>query len=398
MIRFVHEKNNDSDYTIWMDMFNNFINDTALINIVRGDSMFTWTNKQNNPIRSVMDRVFVSKEWEQKFPKVKLMTLTRVGSDHCPLLLDDGTRDDLIKRGFRFEVVWLSQGGFREKLIGRWPVSRGEDIQDFWKRMKKEVRQPSKGKGANLDGEIRRRADKIMRVIKWLDSKAEAMEIDENGWRLRYELEREMEEIYTYKESIWQIRCSERWILQGDANTRFFHSVANRRRRKCTIQSLETEEGKFSEPTVLRTHIEDYYRKLFEREERGDLRLNRNLWETKGSLSEEDAVSLVVPFTEKEIKEALDDMNTSSALGTNGLPVEFYKSFWEQVRAPVLEMFGKLYSGELNMSRLNYGLISLIPKLKEANTIKQFRPICLLGVDYKWFIKGLFDYNKSLLD
>jgi hypothetical protein len=32
-------------------------------------------------------------------------------------------------------------------------------------------------------------------------------------------------------------------------------------------------------------------------------------------------------------------------------------------------------------------MISLIPKIKEANTIKQYIPICLLNVDYKWFSK-----------
>jgi hypothetical protein len=36
---------------------------------------------------------------------------------------------------------------------------------------------------------------------------------------------------------------------------------------------------------------------------------------------------------------------------------------------------------------MNYGLISLIPKLKEANNIKQYISICLMGVDYKWFTK-----------
>jgi hypothetical protein len=36
----------------------------------------------------------------------------------------------------------------------------------------------------------------------------------------------------------------------------------------------------------------------------------------------------------------------------------------------VLEMFGKFHREELNISRLNYGLISLISKLKEANNIK----------------------------
>jgi hypothetical protein len=69
--------------------------------------------------------------------------------------------------------------------------------------LKKELRQLSKGMGANLDGEIKRKNAKVLSDIKWLEDKADAMELDEEGWRLRYELERELEEIYTCKESIW---------------------------------------------------------------------------------------------------------------------------------------------------------------------------------------------------
>jgi hypothetical protein len=68
--------------------------------------------------------------------------------------------------------------------------------------LKKELRQLSKGKRANLDREIKRRTTKILGDIKWLDDKSEAMELDADGWRLRYALERELKEIYTYKESI----------------------------------------------------------------------------------------------------------------------------------------------------------------------------------------------------
>jgi hypothetical protein len=64
IIRYVDEKSNGSYYTIWMDMFNNFIDDTALIEIARGGSRFTWSSKQRNPIRSVLGRVFASVEWE----------------------------------------------------------------------------------------------------------------------------------------------------------------------------------------------------------------------------------------------------------------------------------------------------------------------------------------------
>jgi hypothetical protein len=53
----------------------------------------------------------------------------------------------------------------------------------------------------------------------------------------------------------------------------------------------------------------------------------------------------VEPFSEQEIKAALDDMNANSAPGPDGLPVEFYKCFWDQIREHVLEMFDKFYKG-----------------------------------------------------
>jgi hypothetical protein len=91
-------------------------------------------------------------------------------------------------------------------------------------------------------------------------------------------------------------------------------------------------------------------------------------------------------------------MNSNSAPGPNGLTAAFYKTFWEKVKGPVIEMFDSFYKGELNLSRLNYGMISLIPKLKEANNIKQFRPICLLGTDYKWITKVLTKRLASVAD
>jgi hypothetical protein len=45
--------------------------------------------------------------------------------------------------------------------------------------------------------------------------------------------------------------------------TQGFHCIANGRKRKCTIHSLETEEGKISELDSLRKHIEGYYKMLF---------------------------------------------------------------------------------------------------------------------------------------
>lgn len=43
-------------------------------------------------------------------------------------------------------------------------------------------------------------------------------------------------------------------------------------------------------------------------------------------------------------------------------------------------MMDLLFRGDLDLSRLNNGVIILIPKVTDANTLKHFRPICLLNV------------------
>jgi len=48
-----------------------------------------------------------------------------------------------------------------------------------------------------------------------------------------------------------------------------------------------------------------------------------------------------------------------------------FNSLWDQVKRPDKEMFDKFHRGELNLSRLSYGLITPIPKLTEANKIRQ---------------------------
>jgi hypothetical protein len=49
------------------------------------------------------------------------------------------------------------------------------------------------------------------------------------------------------------------------------------------------------------------------------------------------------------------------------------------------EYVHELHTGEVPLFSLNFGVITLIPKVKEANKIQQYRPICLLNVSFKIF-------------
>ena len=56
---------------------------------------------------------------------------------------------------------------------------------------------------------------------------------------------------------------------------------------------------------------------------------------------------------------------------------------------PFFRNSGKSLKGDLDVKRLNFGVITLVPKVQEVSTIKQYMPICLLNVDYKGFTKVL---------
>lgn len=88
-------------------------------------------------------------------------------------------------------------------------------------------------------------------------------------------------------------------------------------------------------------------------------------------------------------------MKIDFAPGPNGFGANFFKTFWETIKPELMEMFNVWFMGNLFLKRLNYGVITLIPKVKDANNIKQCRPICLVNVYYKIFYQNAEFQNCS---
>jgi hypothetical protein len=54
-----------------------------------------------------------------------------------------------------------------------------------------------------------------------------------------------------------------------------------------------------------------------------------------------------------------------------------------------MAMFRDLHAGNLPIFSLNFRIITLLPKEQEARKIQQYKPICMLNVSFKIFIKVL---------
>jgi hypothetical protein len=100
--------------------------------------------------------------------------------------------------------------------------------------------------------------------------------------------------------------------------------------KKCTIFSLETEDGTINDQQASREHVESYYKDLFGKEHGGLISLGADFWLDKGRPSDEEAQNLIKPFTLKELGDALKDMDPNASPGPDGLFVSFIKNFGQK--------------------------------------------------------------------
>jgi hypothetical protein len=78
---------------------------------------------------------------------------------------------------------------------------------------------------------------------------------------------------------------------------------------------------------------------------------------------------LTAEYSEEEVRKAIFQMEHNKAPGPDGFPAEFYQTFWDTIKGDLLDLFSSLHAGQLELFRLNFGEIVLLPKVNEAEMI-----------------------------
>ena len=65
----------------------------------------------------------------------------------------------------------------------------------------------------------------------------------------------------------------------------------------------------------------------------------------------------------------------NTAPGPDHMPIEFFQSCRDFLQSDFWLLFQDFHEHRLDIGRLNYGTIILLPKTKEANVIQQYRPM-----------------------
>ena len=102
--------------------------------------------------------------------------------------------------------------------------------------------------------------------------------------------------------------------------------------------------------------------------------------------------------TLEEIFNAANSMKCNKVPGCNGLTLEFYLNFFEELKISLWNMYNDVkMKGILGLSTRK-GVISLLPKKdKDPRYLKNLRPLTLLNLDYKILAKTLATKLKKVL-
>lgn len=354
---------------------------------------YTWVDPADPRKQSRLDYIFVT-HFLQQYLKHSLVDNAPV-PDHKAVITDINMNTKTRGPGYwKMNTSILKDNIYRddiEKLM-KDTIEEYSEIESkrvIWDLCKIRIKEYSirfcidKARKENSDFE------KLNIKLNEIDSKIAG--IPENNEILikeRKHIKNEMNQHILQKAKGFQIRSRAQWQEEGEKNTQYFARLESRRQTNNNIQMLKTKQ----DPSVTVQNDQDilneaclFYNDLYTSKAPTihNIKEYLNTITFQKKLSQEDKDICDDDITENECLNVLKHMKDNKAPGIDGIPVEFYKTFWPVISKFLLEVYHEAFQHqELSYSQRT-AIISLIFKKGDRLLLKNYRPISLSTADYK---------------
>nr|GEZ14183.1 putative RNA-directed DNA polymerase, eukaryota, reverse transcriptase zinc-binding domain protein [Tanacetum cinerariifolium] len=320
-------------------LFNSFIADSGLVEVPLGGCHFNWSLKTAKKM-SKLDRFLVSENLLVSCPYLTTVTLERYLSDHRPILLRE-YQYDYGPTPFRFFHHWMQTDGFDKIVSDSWknrPSGGANDIKNLMhklKHLKHNIREWNKHNIVTRRNTKTQYKKKLEAVDQILDS-GQGVEED---IRERSEIIRKLQNCDEIDSLELAQKANIQWAIEGDENSKEFP--------------------------------------------------NR--------LQSDQSCDLEMSVSNEEIKKAVWDCGTDKAPGPDGFTFGFFRHFWHIVKKDVCNAVSYFFIHDDLPIGCNSSFIALIPKIPDANVVKDFRPISFIGSVYEIIAKILSNRLVNVL-
>ncbi|GJY10807.1 RNA-directed DNA polymerase, eukaryota [Tanacetum coccineum] len=193
----------------------------------------------------------------------------------------------------------------------------------------------------------------------------------------------------------WAQKAKIKWAIEGDKNSKFFHRIINKKRRHLAIKGILVNGEWIDNPSRVKSEFYNYFSDIFSTP-------NSNRAPFEGvfpkRLAYEQSCGLEEAVSNEEIKRAIWDCGSDKSPGPDGFTFEFFKKYWSVVGNDIINAVKEFFITSSFLKGCNSSFITLIPKVLGANKLNEFRPISLIGRQYKIIGKILANRLSLVID
>ncbi|GJX09413.1 RNA-directed DNA polymerase, eukaryota [Tanacetum coccineum] len=366
--------------------FNSFISDAGLVEVALGGSHFTWCHKSATKM-SKLDRFLVSENIFRVCPHINAITLERYLSDHRPILLKEN-HYDYGPTPFRFFHHWLEMEGFSKFVEDTWKGCPSVGSNAMMSLMSKFRFLKCQIRVWNKSNMVSRRnvKDKIKKELEAADILIDNGNVTEEVLKDRSDLIQQLQNCEKIDSMEMAQKAKIKWAIEGDENSGFFHGIINKRRNILNIRGVMAEGTWIDRPEDVKKEFLNHFRSRFSNPGKSSAKIQL---EFPNQITQDQCNNLESDVTNVEIKKAVWDCGTDKAPGPDGFTFGFFRHFWYLVDKEIYDAVRYFFVNYHFPNGCNSSFIALIPKIPDANLVKDFRPISLIGSLYKIIAKIL---------
>ncbi|KAJ9555174.1 hypothetical protein OSB04_009788 [Centaurea solstitialis] len=375
------------------NIFNSFISESGLSEINLGGRRYTWMGEGGTSL-SKLDRFLVSSDFLVSSPSASATVLAREYSDHFPIILSC-VGSDFGPIPFRFFNSWVLHKDFNSIVANAWNSCsfRGKADRSLAFKLKA-VKRALKAWKAEVIDKDRRKIEGLKEKLDKSDKAAEVRPLSTQELEERRAWKKEILDLEYAKSLDLKQKARIRWAVDGDENSSFFHGMLNSNKNRNRINGLSINAMWVNDPATIKEETFKFFSQKFKETMYVRPKFVSNLF---NKVSNEDNIMLVAPFSADEIKGAVWDCGSEKAPGPDGFTFKFLKHCWEIIKEDVISLVRQFEREGKFSDGCNPSFISLFPKVNDPLSLRDYRPISLIGCIYKIIAKLLTGRLKKVV-
>lgn len=269
---------------------------------------------------------------------------------------------------------------------------------NLWETMKAYLRGQIISYNSGINKRRSARLNELISLIKDVDGRHSAAP-SADLYRERIDLQSEFDTLSSGMAEQLHLKSRQEFYEHGERASKLLCHQLRQSAEIGFIAEIDTPDGITTDQKGINDQFKQFYEDLYTTENGDSVRMTQFFQGLEmPAVGPQDRMDLDNDISAAEIDRAITKMKSGKAPGPDGFPIEFFKKFSGKLTPLLKEVYAEALEHESLPPTMTQATISvLLKKGKDPLKCESFRPVSLLGCDYKILTKVLASRLESVM-